>query len=208
MLEVQRIVTGTIEENCYLITNEEKMLIVDPGNKGAQIIEAIEATGKRPLAILLTHTHYDHIGALEELRKKYELPVYVSPLEQEWLGNPIHNLSGLMRHNDIPDVICQPAEFEFELRNYQIDDFEFEVVATPGHSIGGVSFIFENFVVTGDALFKGSIGRSDLYTGNQAQLLESIQTQLFTLPDELLVYPGHREPTTIGYEKATNPFFN
>ncbi|AIM25829.1 putative metallo-hydrolase [Melissococcus plutonius] len=94
------------------------------------------------------------------------------------------------------------------MQDYTLGDIKFNVVPTPGHSIGSVSFIFDDFVVTGDALFKGSIGRTDLYTGDLQQLLHSITTYLFTLPEEFPVYPGHGEATTIEHEKKTNPFFN
>ena len=116
------------------------------------------------------------------------------------------NLSG--RHPELGTITARPAEFELELKEYEIAGMSFKVVATPGHSIGSVSFIFDNFVVSGDALFKGSIGRTDLPTGNLEQLLTSIQTQLFVLPNQMAVYPGHGEPTTIEIEKRTNPFFN
>ena len=138
----------------------------------------------------------------------YQIPVYVSPLEQAWLSNPILNLSGLGRHDDIANIIVQPAEHEFKLTDYEIGGMKFSVVPTPGHSIGSVSFVFDDFVVVGDALFKGSIGRTDLHTGDMQQLLHSITTYLFTLPEEFPVYPGHGDATTIQHEKATNPFFN
>ncbi|GGC82725.1 MBL fold metallo-hydrolase [Enterococcus wangshanyuanii] len=208
MLTIERILTGIIQENCYLIYNEENLLIIDPGAEAERIIPLIEKTEKKPIAILLTHTHYDHIGAVEELRHHYHIPVYVSPLEQEWLSNPILNLSGLGRHDDMADIIVQPAEVEFEMTDYELGGIKFSVVPTPGHSIGSVSLIFDDFVVTGDALFKGSIGRTDLHTGDMEQLLHSIRTYLFTLPDEFPAYPGHGDATTIEHEKKTNPFFN
>lgn len=207
-MHIEQIKTGMIEENCYLVYNDEALLIIDPGEDAAKIKTQIEKTQQYPVAILLTHTHYDHIGAVEELRQLYQIPVYVSPLEQSWLGDPILNLSGLGRHDDIANIIVSPAEYEFEMKNYRLGNMTFRVVPTPGHSIGSVSFIFDDFVVSGDALFKGSIGRTDLYTGNLEQLLHSIQTQLFVLPDEFAVYPGHGDATTIEHEKRTNPFFN
>ena len=195
MIQIEQIRTGVIQENCYLVYNEEALLIIDPGAEGAKLIQEITRLGKKPAAILLTHTHYDHIGAVEELRHHYQIPVYVSPLEQAWLSNPILNLSGLGRHDDIANII-------------EIGGMKFSVVPTPGHSIGSVSFVFDDFVVVGDALFKGSIGRTDLHTGDMQQLLHSIMTYLFTLPEEFPVYPGHGDATTIQHEKATNPFFN
>lgn len=207
-MHVLQLKTGTIEENCYLVYNDEALLIIDPGADAEMIQEQIKKTQQQPVAILLTHTHYDHIGAVEALRNTYDIPVYVSPLEQEWLGDPILNLSGLGRHDDMDNIIVSPAEYEFKMKQYRLGNMSFEVVPTPGHSAGSVSFIFDDFVISGDALFKGSIGRTDLYTGNLEQLLYSITTQLFVLPNEFVVYPGHGEPTTIEHEKKTNPFFN
>ncbi len=163
-MKIIGLVTGPVQENCYLIWKEDFLLIIDPGAEAARLIAEIEKTGAKPAAILLTHTHYDHIGAVDHLRDYYQIPVYVSPLEQEWLSDPMKNLSG--RHPELGTITARPAEFELELKEYEIAGMSFKVVATPGHSIGSVSFIFDNFVVSGDALFKGSIGRTDLPTGN------------------------------------------
>ncbi|MFR4287514.1 MAG: MBL fold metallo-hydrolase [Enterococcus italicus] len=206
-MNIQQIVTGPVQENCYLLWQNNELLVVDPGADAKKISAAIKKTAATPLAIILTHTHYDHIGAVDAIRDEYQIPVYVSSDEQEWLQSPPKNLSG--RHPELGPITARNAEHEFKLNTtLTIGSFSFEVVPTPGHSIGSVSFIFDSFVVCGDALFKGSIGRTDLYTGNLEQLLNSIQTQLFTLPDSFDAYPGHGEPTTIGHEKATNPFFN
>ncbi|MBC2117587.1 MBL fold metallo-hydrolase [Listeria booriae] len=206
MVKISGLATGLLQENCYVIYNEKHCLIVDPGSDAENIIAQVEETGTKPVAILLTHCHYDHIGALEEIRAHYQVPVYVSPLEQEWLGNPELNGSVGMSQYSNKEIICVPAENEFEIRDYNIEGIMFRVVPTPGHSIGSVSFIFDDFVVVGDALFKGSIGRSDLYTGDFDTLIESITTQLLVLPDDMPVYAGHGDATTIGHEKATNPY--
>lgn len=209
MIQVKQIITGLIEENCYLIYNETSLLIVDPGNDAEKIISLVRETGATPEAILITHAHYDHIGALEQVRNEFNLPVYISPIEKEWLVDPRLNFSGLMHHSDMGDIICAPAEYEFEnYKTYTIGGMTFKVVPTPGHSPGSVSFVFDDFVITGDALFSGSIGRTDLPFGDGPTLIKSIQEELFTLPEEFAAYPGHREPTTIGKEKRTNPFFN
>lgn len=205
-MHIKQIPTGPIQENCYLIWDKDELLIIDPGADAALLIKEIEATKAKPLSILLTHTHYDHIGAVDALRDEYQIPVFVSPLENAWLSDPVLNLSS--RHPELGGLIVRPAEQEFELKEYTIGDLHFRVVPTPGHSHGSVSFVFDSFVVSGDALFKGSIGRTDLHTGNLEQLLDSIQTQLFTLPEHYKVYPGHGDSTTIGFEKTNNPFFN
>lgn len=205
MTKIKRIVTGSIEENCYIIYEDQTALIVDPGADFQKIMNTIEDLQVAPKAILLTHCHYDHIGALEETRKTYAVPVYVSPLEKDWLMNPALNLSQSLTH----PIIAQPAEFEFEaMKDYSIGGLDFRVVPTPGHSPGGVSFIFSDFVVTGDALFKNSVGRSDLPFSNTEDLLNGIKEQLFTLADTMKIYPGHGEESTIGQEKMLNPFFN
>lgn len=204
-MHVKRLITGDIDENCYLIWQDQSLLIIDPGADAAVIRQQIERTGASPIAILLTHTHYDHIGAVDDLRDDYQVPVYVNPLEIEWLQHPAFNLSE--RFSKDKQVIVRPAEYKLELRDYTLGDMSFKVVPTPGHSIGSVSFIFSDSVVSGDTLFNGSIGRTDLPTGDLKQLFDSIQTQLFTLPDNYSVYPGHGLSTTIGYEKAMNPFF-
>ncbi|MDT2757064.1 MBL fold metallo-hydrolase [Enterococcus asini] len=207
-MKIIPLVTGLIQENCYLVYRENHLVIIDPGAEAEKIKAAIAQTGATPIAILLTHTHYDHIGAVDELRDTYQIPVYVSPLEADWLGDPVMNLSGLPRHDDMADVVVRPADELFELKEYQLQDIAFKVVPTPGHSIGSVSFVFPEFVVSGDALFNGSVGRTDLPTGNLEQLLTGIRNQLFVLPDEFPVYPGHGPSTTILKEKRTNPFFN
>ncbi|QCI86979.1 MBL fold metallo-hydrolase [Vagococcus zengguangii] len=207
MIEIQGMTTGPVEANCYFIYNDEAMIIVDPGEDADRIKAKVEEIGRKPVGILLTHTHYDHIGALEEIRQTYDIPVAVHPLEQAWLQDDKLNLSGL---RPMESIVCQPAEVELEEKTYEMGGMHFEVLYTPGHSHGGVSFVFPEaeFVVTGDALFAGSVGRTDLPTGNMDTLLTGIQTKLFTLPEHYTIYPGHRGSSTIGFEMAHNPFFN
>jgi len=195
-------------ENTYYIYNEENLLIVDPGSDLSTILAKIEQTGKTPKAILLTHAHFDHIMSVDALREQFPgIPVYVSAKEADWLIDPMLNLSKLGGQGDAANVSIQPADYFFEAnQTLEIGGMSFKVVETPGHSIGGVSFIFDEFVITGDALFKDSIGRWDLPTGNQAQLIEGIKKGLLTLSSSLKVYPGHGPVTTIGAEKMYNPF--
>lgn len=207
MTKIKKVVTGFIEENCYILYQDKTALIVDPGADADKIKAALDELGLLPLAILLTHAHYDHIGAVEELRLDYGIPVYIHPAEQEFLQNPSLNLSASLRQ----PIICQKAEFEFEAyENLAIGDFLFQVLPTPGHSPGSVSFVFEEaeFVICGDALFNGSIGRTDLPGSSTEQLLHAIETELFSLPNHFKAYPGHGPSTLIGKEIQTNPFFS
>ena len=197
--------------NTYILENDTACLVIDPGSDTSAILAELKAIDKPVAAILLTHTHYDHIMSVEAVRQAYNPPVYVTEAEKDWLMSPIDNLSGLPRHDDMEDVIVNPAEHYFDFtEDYNIKNFQFKVVPTPGHSIGGVSFIFdrEETVFSGDALFKETIGRWDLPTGNHEQLLTSIQEQLFTLPNHYRVFPGHGWDTTIGHEKVFNPHFS
>lgn len=209
-MKITTITNEIASENTYILENKNSLIIIDPGSNGQDILSSIARIDKPIAAILLTHTHYDHIISLDLVRAHYDWPsVYVSPKEASWLFTPKDNLSGLIRYADIPDVITKPAEELFiSGKNYHVDDFNFTVLETPGHSIGGVSFVFdeEEIVITGDALFFESVGRSDLPTGDFDQLSKSIKEKLFTLPNHYQVFPGHGKPTTIGHEKNFNPF--
>ncbi|MGX7199072.1 MBL fold metallo-hydrolase [Enterococcus nangangensis] len=201
-MKITKIVTGSAAENCYLICGDQELLIVDPGADFANLQAAITALPQKPKAILLTHTHYDHIGALDEMRATYDIPAYVSALEAPWLQEPQLNLSGLTGR----PFTCEVVENYLAPGPVTLGEFTFEVRATPGHSAGSLSFIFPEFAVVGDTLFHGSIGRTDFPTGDYQTLLTSIQEQLLTLPPDLPLYPGHGPETTGAFEKQTNPF--
>lgn len=210
-MEIITLFNQVAGENTYLLSYDEGIIVIDPGSDGNNIVTHITNLKKPVLAILLTHTHYDHIMSLDLVREQFNHPpVYVSKKEAHWLYTPTSNLSGLDRHNDIPDVITKPADQFFETdKVYDLGGSPFRVVETPGHSIGGVSFIFDKdeFVISGDALFRETIGRTDLPTGNFDTLITGIKQNLFTLPNHYKVYPGHGRSTTIGHEKNFNPFF-
>ncbi|KXT74105.1 Hydroxyacylglutathione hydrolase [Streptococcus sp. DD10] len=209
-MNIHKIINPVAYENTYIIENDNYLLVIDPGSDFNTIQNKLITLAKPISAILLTHTHYDHIMSLEAVRRHFgHPPVYVSEPEASWLYTPVDNLSGLPRHDDMEDIIAHPAEEIFYLKqDYHIDGFHFQVLPTPGHSIGGVSFVFPDadMVLTGDALFRETIGRTDLPTGNMEQLLHSIKTQLLTLPKHYTAYPGHGPETTISHEKNFNPF--
>ena len=203
-MKVHKIVNLIAFENTYILENDHHVIVVDPGSDWRKIQRKLEEIAK-PI------TAYDHIMSLDKVRDNFaNPPVYVAESEASWLYTPTDNLSGLDRHSDLEDVILRPAEHFFAYhQDYQLDDFHFYAVQTPGHSIGGVSIIFpeEQVVLTGDALFRETIGRTDLPTGNMDQLLAGIREELFVLPKDYRVYPGHGNDTTIGHEKNFNPFF-
>lgn len=210
MLEITSRTVGPMRTNCYFIYNDKKeALIIDPGEETDVLLEVIESLNLKPLAVLITHSHYDHIGSLDDIREHFQIEAYISPIEQEWLSNPSLNLSG--GSSWMEPVTAKPAENELEMnQNYQLADFSFRVVPTPGHSPGSVSYIFEadQFVICGDTLFHGTIGRTDLPQADLHTLKNSIRRELFTLPQNYKVYPGHGSPTTIKEEHTTNPFFH
>ncbi len=210
-MEIYKLLNDTAHENTYFLVNKEAILLIDPGSNGSEIVEKIKSLDRPVAAILLTHTHYDHIMSLDLVRDSFDNPpVYVSEEESSWLYSPLDNLSGQPRHSDMEDVIMRPADCIFQYKEaYNISDFNFNVVQTPGHSWGGVSFVFprEEMVITGDALFKETIGRTDLPTSNFEELVTGIRKNLFSLPNHYKVYPGHGMDTTISHEKNFNPFF-
>lgn len=200
---------GGIQANCYLLYQKDgSCLIVDPGDEAKKLIRILTEKKLNPVAIILTHAHFDHIGGVDEIRNQYNIPVYIHEKESKWLGDPSLNGSALFPVNPIK---TKPADCFFQKEGpVEISGFEFTLLETPGHSPGGVSFYFSNkgLVVSGDSLFMGSIGRTDLPGGNEKELLASIHTKLLSLPEDTIVLPGHGPATTIGDEMDSNPFLN
>jgi len=204
-----RLVVGPLQENTYIIWNEEQEgLIIDPGSESRRIIDFIREKNIKPLAILLTHAHFDHIGAVDAVREAFVIPVYIHKNEEDWLEDPNKNGSA-----HFPLGIVSAGKAEHIIENEQkltLGKFRLQIFETPGHSPGSISFYFqeENVVFSGDALFQGSIGRTDLPFGNYQQLIQSIHEKLLVLPEETLVCPGHGPETTIQAEMNSNPFLS
>lgn len=213
---VQRLVTGPYQTNCYLIGDEQTLSawIIDPGNDASLIIEEIERRTVTPVAILFTHTHWDHITASGPLVKRYPtLEVLASEADSPMLGK-----SGYERLREVcfdrrflalydQDLSQLPEPTGFLTDGQYLEDSRLSVIATPGHTPGGLCFYHKEgqFLLSGDTLFAGGIGRTDLEGGSMEELLASC-AKLLQLPDEVQVLPGHGPTTTIAAERE-NPFF-
>ncbi|GMK42080.1 hypothetical protein PCCS19_51390 [Paenibacillus sp. CCS19] len=205
-LNIQSFQLGPLQTNCYLLTDEsgERGVIIDPGMGPKRLLERIESIHIE--AILLTHAHFDHMGGVDEVRKAKGCPVYIHDLEAEWLVNA--QLNGSMRWKDVtPPLTTDPAEYALdEGQTLELIGHKFSVMHTPGHSPGSISLLCGSDLFSGDVLFRSSIGRTDLPGGRERDLYDSIRLKLFKLPDDVTVYSGHGPKTTIGFEKANNPF--
>jgi glyoxylase-like metal-dependent hydrolase (beta-lactamase superfamily II) len=209
-LSVQVIVSRLFAENCYLLSPEgtSRCVIVDPGLDAERIIASVTEQRWQPEAILLTHGHADHIAGVESLKRCWpECPIIIGRQDAPKLTDPELNLSAQYDFNLTAPEADQLVD---EGDRLNLAGMEFEVYEAPGHSIGHVVYIWKGgspwVVVGGDVLFREGIGRSDFPDGSHEQLVESIQTKLFILPDDTLVLPGHGATTTIGHEREFNPF--
>lgn len=192
--------------NCYFAINEDtkETLIIDPADKADMLKQKINKEGLKPVGVLLTHGHFDHILAASEIADSFQIPVYASQDEKELLETPSLNLSTSLGKN----ISLSPTNLLKDKDIIRIAGTEITVIHTPGHTGGGVCYLFkENKILfSGDTLFEGTVGRADLPTGNLNTLLDSVNRKLMTLPDDITVFPGHGESTTIGHERNTNPY--
>lgn len=205
-MKIQAFVLGAVGTNCYFVTNEvtKQTIIIDPPEQAGRIREKLEDKGLAPVAILLTHGHFDHIMAASDLSEDYGIPVYAPEAEKALLEAPRLNLSESMGSS----FAITPDIFLHDMEQLTIAGFPVRVLLTPGHTAGSVCYHFyeDNVLVSGDTLFFESVGRTDLPSGNMEHLLESIRTKLMCLEDSVKVYPGHGPRTTIGHERKNNPF--
>jgi glyoxylase-like metal-dependent hydrolase (beta-lactamase superfamily II) len=204
-MDVRMFTVGPVAENCFLFRQDgaNEAVIVDPGEEAPRLLGAIEELGLNLQAILLTHTHFDHVGAVAPVAKATGAPVYCPKLEVPVL-------------QDIMSFVPWPGFGPFESwdpeetveggEQLQLAGFDIDVIFTPGHSPGHVTYAVEDALFSGDVLFENSVGRTDLPGGDWGVLSRSIESLLDRFPDEQRVFPGHMGLTTLGRERATNPF--
>jgi len=197
-LIIKTLIAGMYEENCYLIMDEgtKELAIIDPGGQPNLIEKEISKLDGKPKLILLTHGHMDHVGAVIELMNKLNIPFYINENEEQYMKNDEFVFGSLPK----------ASKYLKEGDTVSLGNNIIKVIETAGHTAGGICFLVNDELFTGDTLFQGSIGRSDFPGGNGAQLIKNIKEKLLPLGDSVKVYPGHGPASTIGYEKRNNPF--
>ncbi len=202
---IKKLILGMVETNCYIVFDKlsKRAVIIDPADSPKLIVDALSSEGVQADAVILTHGHFDHILGLQDFEVE-NIKIYAAAAEAELLADAKLNSSSRVHrpYTVIPDVLLEDGD------NIEIPGIKLQVIATPGHTGGSICFYdSENKVLfSGDTLFYRSIGRTDLPTGSKREIIDSIRQKLFLLSDETKVYPGHGPETTIGYEKANNPY--
>jgi hydroxyacylglutathione hydrolase len=195
---IKRIPAGIYAANCFLLMDDptKNAAIIDPGGDGDDIIKEIEKLGAKPQYILLTHGHFDHVGAVDELRGKYNIPVYINKNDEELINSGVEVFGKIgSPNNPLSDNMV-----------ISLGELKIRCIETPGHTPGGMCFLIQDALFTGDTLFAGSIGRTDFVGGDFNSIIKSIKSKLLVLKDDVKVYPGHGLTTTIGVERVSNPF--
>ena len=201
--KIIRLTVGPLQENCYIVYNKEnECVIIDPGYESQRIIDTIENEKLKPLYILLTHRHIDHIGAVKDLKDKYGIFVYIHNKDKNMLEKPNKNSASLygMSVNG-----AKADYFVKEGNDIKFSDDSFKVIETPGHTGGGVCYKLDNILFSGDTLFLGSIGRYDFPESSGLDLMNSLK-KLTLLDKDTIVLPGHGPETSIEYEINYNPY--
>ena len=205
-LELQKCILGPVYTNCYLLKNKEtgELIIVDPADCPEKIEMKISRMNGKPVAILLTHGHFDHILAAQAVKEKYNIPIYACRQEEEMLREPSINMTVHYGQgcSIVPDVFLE------DLDVIRLAGFSVQMIHTPGHTKGGCCYYFpyEDVLFSGDTLFCTSVGRTDFKGGSSSDLIRSIKEKLMVLPDRTTVYPGHNDVTSIENERMYNPY--
>lgn len=205
-LKIGKITLGMCQTNCYFVYEEgsNKAIFFDPADSGKYISEKLKEKGFEIVAIFFTHGHFDHILGSKDMKKEFECNIYAPKADKVLLDDPYVNVSA----NWAKPFTVEADEYFDDGAEYDIEGIKFKCIATPGHTIGSFCFYFEEdkILISGDTLFEGSIGRTDLPTGSMSKLANSLKERVFTLPDDVRVYPGHGAATDIGTEKMYNPY--
>lgn len=205
-LKIEQYVVGPVQTNCYFAINDDtkEVLIVDPGASAKRLGEIITEEKLNPVAILLTHGHFDHAGGAAALAEQFKIKVYAQEQEKETLENPALNLSSWGGR----ELAYHVDEFLRDEQEIDLAGFHIRVLHTPGHTVGGCCYYFsyQNALFSGDTLFAQSVGRTDFPKGSSSALIRSIKEKLMVLPDDTTVYTGHNDITTIGTERMYNPY--
>jgi glyoxylase-like metal-dependent hydrolase (beta-lactamase superfamily II) len=207
MLSLTSLTVGPLRENCTLLADDETQtaVLIDPGDEAGQLLVVLKQHGLELSQIWLTHAHFDHVGAIADILDEHRVPVLMHPAGAPVLAQAAASAARWGLSVRQPPTDFQPLEPDQTLH---FAGQEVCCLFTPGHAPGHIAFYFpeKHLIIGGDALFRGSIGRTDIPFGNHAQLLKSIKTKLLTLPADTTVYPGHGPQTTIGEEARSNPF--
>ncbi|MCI8300341.1 MAG: MBL fold metallo-hydrolase [Lachnospiraceae bacterium] len=205
-MKIEQYCVGQVGTNCYFAVNEEtkELLVIDPGDSAQMLAEKIRRKGLRPAAVLLTHGHFDHAMAAQELAELFDVKIYAHEAEKSTLEQPALNVSAMIGRRDSYHADLYVSDGDV----LNLAGMEIQVLHTPGHTEGGCCYYLEKEQVlfSGDTLFCQSVGRTDFPGGSMTKIVRSIREKLLTLPDQVNVYPGHMDLTTIGMERAQNPF--
>ena len=203
-MQIHSLVVGQLRTNCYILQSGKEAMVVDPGDEPERIVRFVKDIPVTPTRILATHTHFDHVLGVDVVRRAIKTPFLIHHDDLPMLESMQSRVREFMGFEVPPPPKVDSCVYDGEILN--IGDEKVRVIHTPGHSPGSISVYGGGFVLTGDALFNQSIGRTDLPGGDLSTLLNSIRDKLFSLEDETIVYPGHGPETTIGDEKLANPF--
>jgi hydroxyacylglutathione hydrolase len=204
MIKIHTLVVGQLQTNCYVIQSGHNAIVVDPGDEPKRILLFLKDLAVKSTKIIATHTHFDHVLGVNDIRAELKIPFFIHHDDLPMLESMQSRVRQIMGFTVPP-----PPKVDGYLKDRETISFgdgEVKVIHTPGHSPGSISLVGDGFVLTGDALFNQSIGRTDLPGGDFDTLVDSIKNRLFKLDDDTVVYPGHGPETSIGDEKLANPF--
>ncbi len=201
---IEKIVVGRMDENCYLVGDPKALLVVDPGDEAEKIISRIRKQNYQVKYVVLTHCHYDHIGAVSAILAETGAEFLMAEKEKDNYFDRKVTLGGYFAPKP---TLCEPDILVKDGDVIEAGQCQFRVIETPGHTSGSMCLLCENHLLSGDTLFQGSIGRADFPTGSLQELVISIKEKLFSLPDETVVHPGHGDDSTIGFERVYNEVY-